>query len=159
MIMAFKDKVSGQQQGLLGKLSSSIGQAFFSKEKLDINQTVEKYSNPDPTKSKFKQGLDSVRLVSGKTHGELELPDAAALVYPDLDRVAAQAVRREGDMGTPSGINGLQEKFLGAGEWVSDYMDRRAQVIYVSRAFVYDGNGANNKTGDRASWLFSGCIC
>jgi hypothetical protein len=34
MIVVFKHKLPGQQQGLLGKLSSSIGQAFFSKEKL-----------------------------------------------------------------------------------------------------------------------------
>lgn len=87
------------------------------------------------------------------------MSDAAALVYPDLDRLAAQAVRSEGDMGTASGINGLHEKFQGAGEWVSDYMNRTTQVIYVSRAFVYDGDGANNKTGDRASWLFSRSIC
>ncbi|KAJ6052091.1 hypothetical protein N7460_002625 [Penicillium canescens] len=91
---------------------------------------VSEYSNPVPTKPKFKRGLDSVRLVSGKTHEELELSDAAALVYPDLDRVAAQAVRSEGDMGTSSGMNGLQEKYQGAGEWVSDYMNRKAEVIY-----------------------------
>jgi hypothetical protein len=159
MIVVFKYRVPDQQQGLLGELSSSIGQAFFSKEKLDIDQTVEEYSNPVPTKPKFKQGLDSVRLVSGKTHEDLELPDAAALMYPDLNRVAAQAVRCEEDMGTASGINRLQEKFQGAGERVSDYMNRRAQVIYVSRAFVYDRDGANNKTGDGASWRFTLCIC
>lgn len=81
VIVVFKYKVPGQQQGLLGELSSSIGQAFFSKEKLDINQTVEEHSNPVPTKPKLKQGPDSVRLVSGKTHEELGLSVAAALVY------------------------------------------------------------------------------
>ncbi|OGE54742.1 hypothetical protein PENARI_c005G03429 [Penicillium arizonense] len=86
-----------------------------------LDQTVVEYSNSVITKPKFKQGLDSVRLVSGKTHQEQELSDAAALVYPDLDRVAAQAVRSEGDMGTTSGINGLHEKFQAAGELETEH--------------------------------------
>ncbi|KAE8332487.1 hypothetical protein BDV39DRAFT_200105 [Aspergillus sergii] len=119
MIMSFKDQVPGQQEGLLRGLSGSTGQALFTKKELDINETVEKYSNPDPNMSKFKKGLKNVRLVSGKTHGELELPEAAALLYPHLDRAAAEAAQGE---------TGMRDKLKYAGEWVNDYLDRRAHA-------------------------------
>ncbi|KAE8317130.1 hypothetical protein BDV41DRAFT_573233 [Aspergillus transmontanensis] len=115
MIMSFKD----QQEGLLRGLSGATGQALFTKKELDINETVEKYSNPDPNMSKFKKGLKNVRLVSGKTHGELELPEAAALLYPHLDRAAAEAAQGE---------TGMRDKLKYAGEWVNDYLDRRAHA-------------------------------
>lgn len=59
MAMVFKDKVPGQQQGALG---ASLRQTLFSREKLDMNQTVEKFSNPDPNTTKFKKGLNDIRL-------------------------------------------------------------------------------------------------
>ncbi|KAF7626746.1 hypothetical protein AFLA_014132 [Aspergillus flavus NRRL3357] len=89
--MSFKVQVPGQQEGLLRGLSGSIGQASFTKKELDINQTVEKYSSPDQNILKFKKGLKYVRLVIGRTRGELELPEAAALVYPHLNRAAVEA--------------------------------------------------------------------
>ncbi|KAB8206530.1 hypothetical protein BDV34DRAFT_224270 [Aspergillus parasiticus] len=119
MIMSFKDQVPGQQERLLRGLSGATGQALFTKKELDINETVEKYSNPDPNMSKFKKGLKNVRLVSGKTHGELELPEAAALLYPHLDRAAAEAAQ---------GDTGMRDKLKYAGEWVNDYLDRRAHA-------------------------------
>ncbi|KAB8226310.1 hypothetical protein BDV33DRAFT_226825 [Aspergillus novoparasiticus] len=119
MIMSFKDQVPGQQEGLLRGLSGSTGQALFTKKELDINETVEKYSNPDPNMSKFKKGLKNVRLVSGKTHGELKLPEVAALLYPHLDRAAAEAAQGE---------TGMRDKLKHAGEWVNDYLDRRAHA-------------------------------
>ncbi|KKK15707.1 hypothetical protein AOCH_007061 [Aspergillus ochraceoroseus] len=129
MIMTFKDQVPGQQQGVLSPLSSKLGQTLFSKEKLDLNQTVAKYSNPDPNISQFNKALQSIRLSSGKTCGELELPEAAELVYPDLDRVVAQAVEGKGSRDQPASTGGLN-KFKGAGKWVQDYMDRRAHAFY-----------------------------
>ncbi|KAB8277450.1 hypothetical protein BDV30DRAFT_234783 [Aspergillus minisclerotigenes] len=88
--MSFKVQVPGQQEGLLRGLSGSIGQASFTKKELDTNQTVEKYSSPDLNIFKFKKGLNNVRLVSGRTRGELELPEATALVYLHLNRAAAE---------------------------------------------------------------------
>ncbi|PWY82119.1 hypothetical protein BO70DRAFT_405330 [Aspergillus heteromorphus CBS 117.55] len=123
MIMAFKDRVPSDQNGL----SSSLGK-LFSKQHLDINQTVEKYRTPEP--SKLKRGLNAIRLESGKTYGEVELPEAAELVYPDIDRAVAQAVEGGEEQGRVSKLDALRQKAQGAGEWVSGYMDNRAHVFY-----------------------------
>lgn len=140
MVMAFKDEVPGQQQGLLSTLSSSLGITLFAKETVDINETVAKQSNPDPNTSKIKKGFHDIRLVSGKTRGEIELPEAAALVYPDLDKMAAQAVQAEGGGNQAAKI---RDKLQGAGNWVNDYMDRRAHAFYVRHAFTTMNSIAN----------------
>ena len=132
MVMAFKDEVPGQQpRGPLSKLSGTVGKSLFSSERLDINQTVAKYSNPDPEMSRTKKGLQNIRLVSGKTRSELELPEAAALVYPDIDRAAQKDLEQEGK-GKGKDDESTKNKWKGAGLWVQDYLDRKAQATYVS---------------------------
>lgn len=132
MVMAFKDEVPGQQpRGPLSKLANATGKALFSAERLDINQTVAKYSNPDAEMSKMKKGMQNIRLVSGKTHGEIELPEAAALVFPDLDRAADLDLKQQGK-GKEAASESTKEKWKGAGKWVQDYLDRKAQASYVS---------------------------
>lgn len=123
MVMAFKPEIPSSRQGPLGNVAGAVKETLSKKEKLDINQTVEKWSNTDPNKSKFKKGLDNIRLQSGETNSDVELPETASLIYPDLDQVAAQSSQDEGVM----------NKFKGAGNWVNDYMDRRAAVFYVSQ--------------------------
>lgn len=78
--------------------------------------------------SKLKKGLKDIRLTSGQTRTQIELPEAAELIFPDLDRVAEQAL--EGD-GKGKGT-GTRDKFKNAGTWVQDYLDRRGQAFYVS---------------------------
>lgn len=136
MVMCFKDQVPGEQKGLLGKLSSTIGQTLFTSKQLDLNETVAKYSNPDPNMSKMSKQLKNIRLASGKTHGGVELPESAELVFPDLDRVAAQELGVKSNEKRPEN-SGVREKFKDAGIWVQDYMDRRAQVFYVSWTALY----------------------
>lgn len=142
MVMAFKDEVPGQQpRGPLSKLAGASGKTLFTTQRLDINQTVAKYSNPDPEMSKLKKGLKDIRLVSGKTYTALELPEAAALIYPDLDRLVDNDLRGQ-DEGIGKGIGkgkgkdadsgGVKDKLKGAGAWVQDYLDRKAQAAYVS---------------------------
>ncbi len=130
MVMAFKDDVPGQQRGPLTRLAGTLGQTLFSSERLDINQTAAKYSNPDPNMSNIKKGLKNIRLTSGKTHGEIELPDAAALVYPDLDHAADKDLMHE-DKGKGPENEGIKEKWKSAGKWVQNYLVRRAQATYV----------------------------
>jgi len=105
-------------------VAGAAKETFLKKERLDFDQTVEKWSNTDPNKSKFKKGLHNIRLQSGETKSELEMPEAASLIYPDLDQIATQDSQDEG----------VVKKFKGAGNWVEDYMDRRAAVFYVSQA-------------------------
>lgn len=127
MVMAFKDEIPGQQAlGPLSNLAGTLGQTMFKSERLDINQTAAKYSNPDPELSKLKRGLKNIRLVNGKTHSEIELPEAAALVYPDLDRVAERDLEQEEKGKGP----GVKDKWKGAGKWVQGYLDRKAQAAY-----------------------------
>lgn len=137
MVMAFKDEVPGQQpRGPLSRLAGTVGQSLFSSQRLNINQTVAKYSNPDPEMSGLKKGLKNVRLASGKTYTEVELPEAAPLVYPDLDRVVEDALQSGGKgKGKGPEKETMKEKFKGAGDWVQDYMDRKAQAAYVSVSY------------------------
>ncbi|OJJ43592.1 hypothetical protein ASPZODRAFT_19314 [Penicilliopsis zonata CBS 506.65] len=71
--MAFKDTSGETHTTLLGQL--------FHGERLDVAQTVNKLSTHD--KATFRENM---RIASGETHGEVELPETAPLVYPDIDR-------------------------------------------------------------------------
>ena len=125
MVMSFKDDVEGGgMPGVLGK----VGKNLFKKEKLDVNQVAAKYSNPDPNRSKIKKGMDKIRLQSGDTYGEMQLPESAPLVYPYLDQAAARGSQSERS-------GGIGDKFRGAGEWVQDYLDRRAHASLVRGIF------------------------
>lgn len=132
MVMAFKDQVPGQQpRGPLSKLAGTLGKSLFSAERLDINQTAAKYSNPDPEMSGLKKGMKNLRLASGKTYTELELPEAAALIYPDLDRAVEDDVPGKGK-GKGAEKAGVKDNLKGASAWVQDYLDRKAEAAYVS---------------------------
>lgn len=144
MVMAFKDVVPGQQpRGPLSRLAGTVGKSLFSSERLDINQTVAKYSDPDPDMSRLKKGLRDIRVASGKTYTEVELPEAAALIYPDLDRVVESDLQGKGK-GPES--QSIKEKFKGAGAWVQDYVDRKAQATYVSPLLHCITNGRSTST-------------
>jgi hypothetical protein len=64
-----------------------------------------------------------LRTSSGTTHGELELPEAAPLIFPALDDVAlddsAEGAKK-------------QSKMKKRGQFVADYFDRRAQAQYAA---------------------------
>lgn len=163
MVMAFKDEVPGQQpRGPLSKLAGTLGKSLFSSEKLDINQTAAKYSNPNLEMSKFKKSLKDIRLVSGKTYTEVELPEAAALVYPDLDRAVEKEMQQEGNgEGKGKGVEktSTKDKFKGAGAWVQDYLDRKAQATFVSERSTpqkYKPHVPNVLSGERPPGLLVG---
>ncbi|KAK6837464.1 hypothetical protein RU639_001461 [Aspergillus parasiticus] len=118
-----------------------LGKTLFGLKKVDINQPVEKPTfDPAPTIAKYthtdehpemntvKKRLKNMRLASGKTHGLIELPEAAPLVYPDLDRAAARAMEGNGRESERT-----REKMKSAGAWVQDYMDRKAQASYEAK--------------------------
>lgn len=137
MIMAFKDKVPGEQTGPFSKLSKAMGgQTVVSKQRLDLNQTAAKWSTPTDSETKTSRLRRNLRLTSGVTHGEIELPEAAPLIYPDLDRAALRAIEGKGPES-----EGTRNKLKSAGSWVADYVDRKAQAEYVSLLlFVMVGN-------------------
>ncbi|KAH8692234.1 hypothetical protein BGW36DRAFT_431454 [Talaromyces proteolyticus] len=130
MIMAFTDEVPSQQQegGVHSKLTNPAGRTLFASERLNINDATAKYSNYNPEASRLKKNLKDFRLTSGRTNGEIELPEAAPLIYPDLDRAAAQAME-----GQEKGPEGPRQKLRNSGKWVQDYMDRKAQASYAAK--------------------------
>lgn len=135
MVMAFKEETPGQQAGgPLNRLASTLGKSFFSTERLDIHQTAAKYSNPDPGMSKLKKGVRDMRVASGKTYTEVELPEAASLIYPNLDRVIEddRGIQQDGEQ-IHADKTGIKDKFKGAGAWFQDYRDRKAQATFVSK--------------------------
>ncbi|KAL1897138.1 hypothetical protein Sste5346_004343 [Sporothrix stenoceras] len=135
MVMAFKDDMpNATGGGLLGGLKSAFGKSLVSSERLDINQTTVKYSqmaalggNSNTSKTKkTKAAMRNLRTNNGMTYTELELPQAAELVYPDLDNAAERDLAAaEGGDGAPS-----KNKWKSSGKFVSSYLDRRAQAEY-----------------------------
>jgi hypothetical protein len=90
-------------------------------ETLDINKAISNYITP--AEGKMKAFGQNMRLSSGKTYGEMELPEAAPLIFPALDRVA--------DDNSAEGVK-KQTKLKSTQKFVSDYFDRRAQAQYAA---------------------------
>lgn len=94
-----------------------------SHERIDMSQTVSHYLTPDA--SNFKNKTRNLRLSSGKTQGEMEMPEAAPLIFPMLDDTLAK------------GSEGKQQNAIKkSGKFFADYYDRRAQAQYVSISTV-----------------------
>lgn len=88
-------------------------------------------SNPD---SEIRGKLKQLRLTSGKTKGELSLPEAAPLIYPAVDAAAKSALEAE-DGGTGVAAPEKQQNaFKAAGSFMASYLDRRAQANYAGMA-------------------------
>lgn len=78
---------------------------------MDISSSILKSA------TKATSRLGNFHKSSGQTGGEIELPEAAPLIFPALDKAAAA--------GSTGGFSGFQNV-------VADYFDRRAQAKYVS---------------------------
>jgi hypothetical protein len=88
---------------------------------VDITQAIS--SSLTPASSSTKQAFKNMRLSSGKTYGELELPQAAPLIFPALDELA-ESTTEEGAK--------KQSKMKSSQKFVADYFDRRAQAQYAA---------------------------
>ena len=82
-------------------------------------------SNSD---SDVRRQLNKMRLTSGKTKGEMSLPESAPLVYPALDAAAQTALEN----GTEAPEK-EQNAFKSAGAFMATYLDRRAQASYAGQ--------------------------
>lgn len=65
--------------------------------------------------------MSNLRVASDTTRGALQMPEAAPLIYPDLDHKLAQ-----------EGPESFKDKSKDAKKFVADYIDRRAQMSFVS---------------------------
>jgi hypothetical protein len=86
---------------------------------VDITQAIS--SSMNPASSGMKQTFKNMRLSAGKTYGELEMPEAAPLIFPALDQLAA----------TEEGVK-KQNKLKNSQKFMADYFDRRAQASYAA---------------------------
>lgn len=86
--------------------------------------TISKYTHTQdrPDMNKFQKRMKGYREYSDQTHGEIQLPDSAPLIFPDIDRAAIR-VR-----------DGIAPKstFQSGRTWVRDYIDRKEQIGFVS---------------------------
>lgn len=88
---------------------------------VDITKAIS--SSMAPAESTMRQTFKNMRLSSGKTYGELEMPEAAPLIFPDLDKLA--------DETSAEGVK-KQNKLKNTQKFVADYFDRRAQAKYAA---------------------------
>lgn len=95
----------------------------WSSAPMDISRGISKTLDADTNLgSRIRNNL---KITSGKTHTELEMPEAAPLIFPHLDTAAA-----EGGQEDEAGKKKPASAFKKSGKFVSDYLDRRANAVY-----------------------------
>ncbi|TKA63503.1 hypothetical protein B0A55_11222 [Friedmanniomyces simplex] len=96
-------------------------------EKIDMstNQIIAKYAGTLSEQGSSGRGMSErmrdLRVASGSTRGSMLLPEAAPLIFPDIDN----AVARDGAEET------FKNKAKDAKFFLADYLDRRAQAQYA----------------------------
>ena len=82
----------------------------------------------DDVKGKMKQ----LRIASGETHGEAEMPvTCAPLIFPALDAAAAASSAAKEKPNSEGIGSSIKARSKSASKFVNDYYDRRAQASYV----------------------------
>ncbi|KAB8290187.1 hypothetical protein EYC80_011056 [Monilinia laxa] len=87
---------------------------------VDISKAIASFV--DDTTTGFKKTLKNIKISSGTTYGELEMPEAAPLIFPKLDQIAEVGASDNTQKGN---------KLKDSGKFVTDYFDRRAQAKYA----------------------------
>ena len=104
----------------------------WSSEPLDISNAVATSSKPAdaPKKgnrvAKFRHNL---QYASGTSHGDMEIPESAPLIYPALDKTAAEAAQEDVEEANNKKPK-APGKFKKSTNFVNDYLDRRARAIF-----------------------------
>jgi hypothetical protein len=122
---SFLDRMNNEffkPHGLYCLIMTYKPEASTTHASVDITQTIS--SSMTPGSSGMRQTLNNLRLSSGTTYGELELPEAAPLIFPALDTLAAS-----------TSAEGIQKKskLKSSQKFIADYVDRRAQAEYASQ--------------------------
>lgn len=118
------DEVARSENSLFAKLGVSAQQVDFS-----TGQAVAKYdrslSDESAGGKSMSDRMKNIRLASGTTRGAIELPEAAPLVFPEVDQAIAE-----------NGPETFKDRAKDAKAFMADYLDRRAQMEYVSTLFL-----------------------
>lgn len=88
----------------------------------DAAETIAKFTNTKehPEMNAWKSRMKGFRLESGQTHGQMQLPECAPLIYPRIDRAALR--EQEGKEAKSSWMN--------TRTWAHEYIDRRRQIEF-----------------------------
>lgn len=121
---SFLDRMNNEffkPRGLYCLIMTYDPDSTASHERVDITKTIS--SSMTPASSKTRQTFKNMRLSSGKTYGELELPEAAPLIFPALEDLADD---------TSADAEKKKSKMKSSQKFVADYFDRRAQATYIA---------------------------
>ena len=96
-------------------------------EPLDISHAVTKSAHPADAAMSGNSGTKlkhNLQWASGSSHGGIEIPESAPLIYPKFDKAVDEEVDQEATAGKkPS-------KFKSVSRFVNEYSDRRAQAKF-----------------------------
>ena len=106
----------------MAELGVGIEDVDFSASKAVAKYDAESNEGKKSKSAKF-------RLTSGATKGSAKLVEAAPLIYPEIDEVVYSG---------KDGQETFKDKAKDAGEFLASYVDRRAQMTYVSFEDFWD---------------------
>ena len=127
-VIGDQPEVGSETVDLGAMAMTKYGDKLLKPETADAEEdSPEKKKKMDDMKEKMKQ----LRIASGVTHGEAQMPvTCAPLVFPALDAVVDAASTKSG--GQKDGVaDSIKAKTKGSTKFVNDYLDRRAQATYV----------------------------
>ena len=122
MIVKYKSdqEVREDSNGLLARFGVSGSKVDF-----NTSQAIARYDrslSEESTSSRtMSDRMKNMRLASGQTRGAIHIPESAPLIFPDVDKAIAT-----------QGPETFKDKAKDAKSFLGDYMDRRAQLEYVS---------------------------
>lgn len=134
MIVTYK--TSSSEQPEVGVERVDLGATAVAKYGGDVQPDTAAAESGSSGKPKAlqeaKEKLKQLRVASGETHGEAEMPvTCAPLIFPALDAAAAApTAAQEGTKSEGVGST-LKAKSRSASKFVNDYYDRRAQASWV----------------------------
>lgn len=117
-IMKYKSdaEMASSSSALLARFGIGTESVDFSTPKV-----LAKYGADDNSGLSVK--MKKIRLTSGETKGSLKMLEAAPLVYPEIDEVVYNG---------KDGEETFKDKAKDAKKFLAGYVDRRAQMQYVS---------------------------
>ncbi|EME89240.1 uncharacterized protein MYCFIDRAFT_193207 [Pseudocercospora fijiensis CIRAD86] len=89
---------------------------------LSTNQVIAKYSGEDSSAG-MSSRMQNLRISSTTSSGQLSLPECAPLVFPAIDE----------KFNSSTGPETFKDKTKDAQRFLSDYLDRRAQMQYAAQ--------------------------
>ncbi|RTE79616.1 hypothetical protein BHE90_005887 [Fusarium euwallaceae] len=119
---AFLDKANNEffgPRGLYCLIMTYSPETDKPHESADVSSTIAATQNPSTSQKMFGKLKES----KGKTYGEIELPEAAPLVFPILEDPAAVS----------DAPKSTKEKLEGTQNYVREYFDKRAQAKFAAK--------------------------